>query len=62
MCRPRPICVYEHDDIGLADAFSYHTVTVNADAACFDVISEKIFVGDDNCRNCPPLISLWDTV
>jgi len=35
--------LYEHDDVGLVDVFSYHIVTVSADAAYFDVISDKIF-------------------
>jgi len=37
----RPICVYEHGYI--ADAFSYHIVTVNADAAYFDVSSANFW-------------------
>jgi len=49
-----------HDEHGdTADAFSYHIVTVSADAAYFDVKSAKILGGNDNCRNRLPLISLW---
>jgi len=56
----RHICVYEHGDI--VDSSSYCIVTVNSDAAYFDVISAQIFWVRDNCRNWLPLISLWDNV